>query len=222
MPEWLSQSFSASDMPTISVLTVRLSVAFLFGCLAAATHWCTPPSTRRADRSLLATLVNLAILVAVVTCVLGDNVARAFSLAGVLAIVRFRAMVEDTRDTRFVIHSVVSGLAIGGGYFWEPAIATPLVMLAAWWFRPGLTAPPPPHGMLVVRWASALPIGDQIETVLRAHVLEHHLVGMSATRGGFELEASYSMLLPNAETAHKVITKVGALNGMKRVKIKRS
>jgi cell division ATPase FtsA len=57
---------------------------------------------------------------------------------------------------------------------------------------------------------------------LAAHVLEHHLVGMSATRGGFELEASYSMLLPNAETAHKVITKVGALHGMKRVKIKRS
>ena len=42
--------------------------------------------------------------------------ARAFSLAGVLAIVRFRTVMEDTRDTVFVVFAVVMGMSAGAGY----------------------------------------------------------------------------------------------------------
>ncbi len=49
------------------------------------------------------TLVLLAALIAMVTQVIGDNVARAFSLVGALSVVRFRTVVKDTQDTAFVI-----------------------------------------------------------------------------------------------------------------------
>ena len=57
----------------------------------------------------------LSILIAMVTQVIGDNIARAFSLVGALSIVRFRTVVRDTQDTAFVIFSVGVGMAVGAG-----------------------------------------------------------------------------------------------------------
>src|SRR4051794_41880415 len=68
------------------------------------------------------TLVLLCVLVAMVTQVIGDNVARAFSLVGALSIVRFRTMVRDTKDTAFVIFSVVVGMAEGTRNLWLAGI----------------------------------------------------------------------------------------------------
>ena len=53
------------------------------------------------------------VLIALVTQVIGSSVARAFSLVGALAIVRFRTLVEDMRDTTFVIAAVAVGMEVG-------------------------------------------------------------------------------------------------------------
>ena len=74
--------------------------------------------TRAADEtapSFTVTLVLLSILIAMVTQVIGDNVARAFSLVGALSIVRFRTIVRDTQDTAYVIFAVAVGMAVGAG-----------------------------------------------------------------------------------------------------------
>ena len=68
--------------------------------------------------SFAVTLVLLTILIAVVTQVIGDNVARAFSLVGALSIVRFRTVVRDTQDTAYVIFAVAVGMAVGAGHPW--------------------------------------------------------------------------------------------------------
>ena len=51
-----------------------------------------------------------------VTQVIGDNVARAFSLVGALSIVRFRTVVRDTQDTAYVIFAVAVGMAVGANH----------------------------------------------------------------------------------------------------------
>src|SRR4051794_24001644 len=65
------------------------------------------------NHSFEVTLVLLTILIAMVTKVIGDSVARAFSLVGALSIVRFRTVVRDTQDTAYVIFAVVVGMAVG-------------------------------------------------------------------------------------------------------------
>ena len=55
----------------------------------------------------------LAIMIALVTQVVGNNAARAFSLVGALSIVRFRTVVRDIEDTAFVIFAVAIGMAAG-------------------------------------------------------------------------------------------------------------
>ena len=83
-------------------------------------------SNLQSDRAMFATLVLLSVLICMVTAVIGNYVARAFSLAGALSIVRFRTIVEDTRDTAFVIFAVVVGMAIGYGQILVPLIGIPL------------------------------------------------------------------------------------------------
>ena len=86
-------------------------------------------------------MVLLAILLGMVSMVIGSNIARAFALVGALSIVRFRTVVEDTRDTAFVIFAVVVGMAAGAGAYLVAAVGIPIVGLVAWmlawWGRSG-------------------------------------------------------------------------------------
>lgn len=117
MPDWLSPL--ADSGVSWQVLVIRLILAAFFGGLVGAIHRGTRDMAR-VSHSFPGTLALLCVLIAMVTQVIGTNVALAFSLVGALSIVRFRTAVQDTRDTAFVIFAVVNGMAIGAG---QPAVA---------------------------------------------------------------------------------------------------
>src|SRR6185436_20492847 len=117
LPSWLQQSFTVgAGTGSIGHLLWRLVVAFLLGCVVAGIY----RSTHRDEPitpSFPRTLVLLSILIAMVTQVIGESVARAFGLVGALSIVRFRTVVRDTQDTAFVIFAVIVGMACGAGTY---------------------------------------------------------------------------------------------------------
>jgi len=116
MSEWLQTTFpNGLDVP-INQMFGRLIVAFLLGCGVAAIYRWTHRRDAQYAPTFVTTLVLMSVLVAVVTQVIGQNSARAFGLLGALAIVRFRTVVRDTRDTSFVVFTVVEGMAVGAGY----------------------------------------------------------------------------------------------------------
>jgi hypothetical protein len=80
------------------VVLGRLVAAMVLGGIVAQIY---RHSRAEPASSFTVTLVLLAILIAMVTQVIGDNVARAFSLVGALSIVRFRTVVRDTQDTAY-------------------------------------------------------------------------------------------------------------------------
>ncbi len=62
------------------------------------------------------TLVILPALVCIVIMLVGSNVARAFSMAGAFALVRFRSVPGDSKDIASVFFAMSVGLATGLGY----------------------------------------------------------------------------------------------------------
>src|SRR6476659_918673 len=98
---------------------LRLILAMVLGGIVAAVYRRTRYASQTPS-SFTVTLVLLSVLIAMVTQVIGDNVARAFSLVGALSIVRFRTVVRDTQDTAYVIFAVAIGMAIGANH---PAVA---------------------------------------------------------------------------------------------------
>lgn len=80
--------------------------------------------TRRISTNFAITLVILPAIVTVVIMLVGSNVARAFSMAGAFALVRFRSVPGDSKDITSVFFAMAIGLATGLGYVKFAAMIT--------------------------------------------------------------------------------------------------
>src|SRR5436190_249407 len=163
---WLNEAFASSngDLP-FHVLVMRLLVAFAFGCVIAAIYRWTAPAKNRTP-SFVPTLVLLTILIAMVTQVVGNSAAKAFTLVGALSIVRFRTNVRDTRDTAFVIFAVIVGMAVGSAHWRVAVVGVPVVALAARLLVGATGAPPGRHHWSLTVRVAASTSPDRVADVL--------------------------------------------------------
>lgn len=66
--------------------------------------------------SFAVTLIMLPAIIAMIILLIGNNVARAFSLAGAFSLIRFRSAPGDPKDIAYVFFSLGVGLACGMGF----------------------------------------------------------------------------------------------------------
>jgi hypothetical protein len=110
-----SVSESADLAISISSALLCIGTALLLGVIICMAYFIITP---RKDRSASFTLslIILPVIVAVVIILIGGNLARAFSMAGIFTIVRFRSVPGDSKDISFVFLSMAVGLSVGLGY----------------------------------------------------------------------------------------------------------
>ncbi len=219
MPEFLRVDLQAAGAP-LTVLG-RLIAAMFLGWVVAWIYRHTRPANDTSG-SLAVTLVLLSILIAMVTQVIGDNVARAFSLVGALSIVRFRTVVRDTADTAFVIFSVAVGMAVGAGH---PSVALSgiaVVGVAAWFMTRG---EPAVESEVTYLLQVRVGLGHDVENVLApalsAHVRSRRLVSMSTAKQGMAIEAIYRTELKNEHSAAELVKALNRIEGVQSVSLNR-
>lgn len=211
----------AIPFPALVPMTTRLVMAAVLGALVAVVHGISAKLARRdLDRPFMTTLVLLAVVIALVTVVIADNAARAFTLAGSLAIVRFRTTVEDTRDTAFVIFAVVSGMAAGNDYLIAPLLCLPLAILTVIILRPRRTDVVLPEGTLVLRLAAGKPPDPRITELLQVHSRGHRLAGVSTARGGAAYDLTYRVQLTAPEAVLQLVAELSRIDGVQGVEVK--
>jgi hypothetical protein len=91
--------------------------------------------TKRHNQAVVETLIILPIVVASIVLIVRNSLALAFSLAGVVAAVRFRTTLRDTRDTVFIFLAIGIGFAAGVQVITVGAVASivfNLVLLFIW------------------------------------------------------------------------------------------
>jgi len=225
MPDLFRQSFLDFEAIPPLVVLVRLIAALLLGGVAALIYRLTRAESE-VTPSFTATLVLLSILIAMVTQVIGDNVARAFSLVGALSIVRFRTVVRDTQDTAFVIFSVAVGMAVGAGYPWLAVAGSSVVAVAAFAMksRDSLAAASSAEGEpfeLQVR----LGIGHDPQAVvgpaLDAHAADRRLMSIATARRGLAMDATFRAALRNSASADTLVRELNKTEGVQTVRLKR-
>ena len=91
---------------------LSLMLAFVLGQVLAWIYIYTH-SGLSYSRSFTQSLVLMTIIVCLVMFVIGNNLITAFGLLGALALIRFRNVLKDTRDTVFVFMALVTGMAVG-------------------------------------------------------------------------------------------------------------
>ncbi|MBI2930579.1 MAG: DUF4956 domain-containing protein [Planctomycetes bacterium] len=166
-------------------------------------------------------IVLLTVLVAMVTMVIGDSVARAFSLVGALAIVRFRTNVEDTRDTAFVVFAVVAGMAAGVGNWALLLLGVPIVAALALFLarRNTPAATEGPEIPLLVRIGVADDPTAILDEVLRAHVASRRLARTATARQGAAMELTYWVRLRNPGDAVALPRALNNVKGVQHVEL---
>ena len=105
---------------TVWGAVVSMLVAIFFGSAVAFTYYKTQEDNYQ--RSLAVTLLMLPVILSVIILFVGSNIARAFSLAGTLSIIRFRSAPGDPKDIGFIFFDIAAGLACGVGLYGYGAI----------------------------------------------------------------------------------------------------
>jgi hypothetical protein len=103
-------SRAAFDSVAHTVFSLFLSMVFT---LPLAWVYTLTKDDESFDPSLVQTLVVLSMTVTGVMIVVGTELARAFSLAGVVAAVRFRNTLDDPKDTVYIFIAIAIGMADG-------------------------------------------------------------------------------------------------------------
>ena len=104
--------------------------------------WVYTISKRREgyDPSVVQTIIILPVAVAGIVLIVQSSLALAFSLAGIVAAVRFRNTLDDTKDAVYVFLAIGVGLSAGAQAFGAAltmSVIFNLVILALWYFNVG-------------------------------------------------------------------------------------
>lgn len=96
-------------------MTLALAVSFALGIIISLVYIKTHLKEHYSQNFALA-LAIIPSIIAMMIMLIGSNVARAFSLAGAFAIIRFRSEEATFKDIAYVLFAMGAGLACGVGF----------------------------------------------------------------------------------------------------------
>lgn len=168
--------------------------------------------------AMLASLVLLAVIGAMVMMVIGNNIARAFSLVGALAIIRFRTRLASPLDITFVFFSLAAGIAAGVFAHQVAILGTVVVGLAALVLQAILllTSQGPGH-LLRIDLAAYQGTEATMLAVVDRHVRRRSLVEARSLRFGETLSYRYRIVLRTDRTLEPFLREMSAVEGVERV-----
>lgn len=204
---------------TVEAVLIRIALAFALG-IGTALLYRKTHQLPSCSRSFMNTLVMLSMVTCMVMIVIGNNVARAFSLVGALSIIRFRTAVKDTRDTAFVFFALASGMAAGTT---KPLLTTSIfvgVSILVYVLH-SLRLGYAPNGSLVLRFSVNPEDASQdvYLGMIRQHAKSVSLIGLESQKLGQLLELSYQLELRRNKSPQGLASDLSALPGVMKVSV---
>lgn len=201
---------------------LRLLMALILGAVVA---WVYRKSSQDSETgpSFPMTLVLLSVLIAMVTQVIGNNVALAFSLVGALSVVRFRTIVRDTRDTAYVIFAVVVGMAVGAANLWVAVLGIAVIGLASWLVvATGIFASSSAEYSLRLRCAVGREPQALAAGVIGKFLSQCELLGVSTSKQGLGLDYLFGVRLRAGMGLQEFVGELALVEGIQEVRMERS
>ena len=113
----MASLFNQLAMDTLSVELLLLVVlsSLILGLLISGIYILTHRKSGYTE-SMPLTLIMLPAIISIIIILVGNSVARAFSLAGAFTLVRYRSALGDPKDVAYVFFTMAIGLCCGMGY----------------------------------------------------------------------------------------------------------
>lgn len=179
-------------------------------CPVAWMYMKTKPKARY-DSSLVQTVIVLPVVIAGVVLIVQDSVPLAFSLAGIVAAVRFRNTLKDTKDAVYIFLAIAVGIAAGVQSFSIAFVVSfifALLVLVLWRFDVGM-APDRERvrGRLVAETAVPTAAHPAIAGALEQYARNWKLVSSDAAERGLTA-LTFLVLLRPRTTADELVAAV--------------
>ena len=179
---------------TVGGAVITMLVAIVFGVVIGLTYYKTQEENYQ--RSMAVTLLMLPIILSVIIMFVGSNIARAFSLAGTLSIIRFRSAPGDPKDIGFIFFDIAAGLACGVGLYGYGAIFVVLlcvVMILIEKF--GLFEKKSVEKTLRITIPESLNYQGAFDEILKKYTKKYTLTRIKTTDLGSLFELNYNVIM---------------------------
>ncbi|MDP8240009.1 MAG: DUF4956 domain-containing protein [Candidatus Hatepunaea meridiana] len=210
-------SFNVTQNYTALDVVLNLILAFVLGLVVSFVYRLTNRH-RALSQSLLMTIIILSMVVALVMMVIGNSIARAFSLVGALSIIRFRTVVKDNRDIAFVFFALVAGMSAGVGNYPIAifgVVTISLLLIILDYIQFGIAR----KGIYLLRFQIIPTDTDDAtyQTVFERWLSSFSRLSIKTVRMGQFVEHSYLIRLKRGVSEQTFIAELSALEGMERV-----
>ena len=209
----------AGNAPTQIALDqalLGLLVAFVLGQVAAWTYMFTHTGLSYSS-AFVQSIVLLTVLISMSMMVIGSNIVVAFGLIGALAVIRFRNILKDTRDTAFIFFALVVGMATGTGSIHLALLGTVvfcMLLLYLHWTNFGQLNMG--DGFVRIHLDSGTCRRDMAQQVLTRYCRTIHLVSQRFQESGHG-ELSFRLIMRDPERADDMVGELKGVEGISNV-----
>jgi len=192
-------------------IAITVVVGLILGLLIAAVYALVNKGT---DFSLefALTIVIVCAVIALIISVIGTNIARAFSLAGALSIVRFRSLQQKPANIAYIFFAMGAGLACGAGLF-LPALAFVIIMdiaMLIFFFIKKLRKTE--TRVLKICVPEAIAFSNQFDEILKEYTVNYSLNKVRLISAGTVMEISYDVCFKNSAKLDEMLGKIREKN----------
>lgn len=164
--------------------------------------------------AMLFTMMLLGPIVSIIVICIGSNIARAISIGGGLALIRFRNTVEDPKDIVYFYLSIAAGIACGVGFIGFGAVAVGLVLLVIILLSViGIDRFGGTGKRLRILIPESLDYDGVFEPVLKKYCRYSHLNRIKTQDYGTLLELDYRVVLKDKKQEKEFIDELRMRNG---------
>lgn len=212
MLDSLLTTATSTDL-TMTQALFTIAVSVLLGAIISFTYMKTS-NTQGYSQNFMLTTILLPAIVAIIVLLIGNNIARAFSLAGAFSIIRFRSAAGDPKDIAFVLFTMAAGLACGVGAFGYGVLFTvALCMLMLILKVTNFGAKKATQKILKVTVPEDLSYDEAFEEVFAQFNVEHELKKVRTTELGSLYEVVYTVTMDQFTNQKEFLDAIRCRNG---------
>lgn len=197
----------------VSSVLICILAALVMGLAISGIYFITAPRKNR-SASFSMSLIILPAIVAVVILLIGGNLARAFSMAGIFTIVRFRSVPGDSKDISFIFLAMAAGLSAGLGYLTLGAAVTIILgVVIAVISKLGYGMPDHKEKSLKITIPEDMNYQDVFDDLFQKYTSSYEINKVKTTNMGTLFELSYDIVMKKDASEKEFIDAIRCRNG---------
>jgi len=213
----MANDFVGSQIGPETALLVML-IAFCIGHLIAWTYMWTHTGLSYSQMFTSSLLVQ-PVIVSVVMLLMAGNILVAIGVLSIFAMIRFRNVLKDTRDTTYILWGIVEGVAVGNQRFGVAVLGGIVISLIFIYLR--VTSFGGRHRydvILSLEWAGNDNYASTLKPLLRRHTMRSQLASQHDLDAN-KLDLSYRLLLRDPSRSRELLLELEKTQGVARASL---